>query len=169
MPNMTDNSVQTKAELGTDAKTSEVIEELTTAYWMELETVQNYLANSTNLDGVRAMEIKESLSGDVGEELSHAQQLAKRIHVLGGMVPGSKQFSARQSTLQPPSDSADVVSVIKGVIDAENAAIEQYDKIIKLTDCFDFATQDLCIDLLRDEQEHRREFLGFLAEYERGA
>ena len=166
---MAENSVQTKAELGTDPKTAQVIEELTAAYWMELETVQNYLANSTNLDGVRAAEIKESLSGDIGTELEHAQQLAGRIHVLGGMVPGSENFTVGQQTLQPPEDSADVVSVIRGVIDAENMAIEQYDRIIKLTDGFDFATQDLCIDLLRDEQEHRREFLGFLAEYERGA
>ena len=32
---------------------NQIITELTTAYRMELETVMNYLANSTNLDGVR--------------------------------------------------------------------------------------------------------------------
>lgn len=36
-----------------------IIELLTKAYWKELETVQNYLANSVNLDGVRAEEIKK--------------------------------------------------------------------------------------------------------------
>lgn len=30
-----------------------IIKELTTAYAMELETVQNYIAASVNLDGVR--------------------------------------------------------------------------------------------------------------------
>lgn len=34
------------------------IELLRTAYCMELETIMNYLANSVNLDGVRAEEIK---------------------------------------------------------------------------------------------------------------
>jgi acyl-coenzyme A thioesterase PaaI-like protein len=29
------------------------------AYWMEIETVMSYLANSVNPDGVRAQEIKE--------------------------------------------------------------------------------------------------------------
>ena len=65
-----------------DAKTQSIIEELTRAYWMELETVLNYIANSTNLDGVRAEEIKKSLAADVTEELNHATQLANRIKTL---------------------------------------------------------------------------------------
>ena len=40
------------------ASTKEIIALLLEAYSMELETVMNYLANSTNLDGVRAEEIK---------------------------------------------------------------------------------------------------------------
>ena len=43
------------------SKTEQIIELLTAAYCMELETVMNYLANSINLDGVRAEEIKKSL------------------------------------------------------------------------------------------------------------
>ena len=39
----------------------ELIQLLEKAYWMELETVMSYLANSINPDGVRAQEIKESL------------------------------------------------------------------------------------------------------------
>ena len=55
------------------ASQKEVIELLTTAYSMELETVMNYLANSTNLDGVRAEEIKKSLAADITAELGHAR------------------------------------------------------------------------------------------------
>ena len=36
------------------ATTEEIVELLKKAYSMELETVTNYLANSINLDGVRA-------------------------------------------------------------------------------------------------------------------
>lgn len=46
-------------------KLKEITAELRRAYAMELETVQNYLANSIDLDGVRAEEIKKSLGGDV--------------------------------------------------------------------------------------------------------
>ncbi len=148
-------------------KKLEIITELTKSYWMELETVVNYLANSVNLDGVRAEEIKKSLAADVTEEMSHATQLANRIKTIDGSIPGSEHFIACQKTLQPPSDSTDVVTVIKGVIDAEEGAIAQYEKIIRLCDGFDYVTQDLCITLLSDEQHHRREFVGFLKEYEK--
>ena len=79
-----------------------IINELSIAYWMEMETVMNYIANSTNLDGVRAEEIKSSLAADVAEELVHAQTIAKRIKTIGGRVPGSETFQARQASLQPP-------------------------------------------------------------------
>ena len=134
---------------------------------MELETVVNYIANSVNLDGVRAEEIKKSLSADVTEELNHATQLANRIKTIDGVIPGSMEFKPGQDSLQPPADTTDVVAVIKGVIDAEEAAIAQYEKIIRLCDGFDFVTQDMCITLLADEQQHRREFVGFLKEYEK--
>ncbi|HLM31878.1 MAG TPA: rubrerythrin, partial [Solirubrobacterales bacterium] len=64
-----------------------VIELLKRAYWMEVETVMSYVANSVNPDGVRASEIKESLAADITEELGHAQQFAARIKELYGVVP----------------------------------------------------------------------------------
>ena len=72
----------------------QIIENLTASYWMEIETVMNYISNSVNLDGVRAEEIKKSLAVDVTEEITHAQRLAKRIKELGGTVPGSLKFGA---------------------------------------------------------------------------
>ena len=55
-------------------------------------------------------------------ELGHAQGLARRIKTIGGAVPGSMQFKASQDSLQPPKDTTDVISVIKGVIAAEDGA-----------------------------------------------
>jgi bacterioferritin len=147
------------------ANNQKIIDALLEAYWMEMETIQNYIANSQNLDGVRAEEIKKALQADVSAELGHAQTLARRIRVIGGTVPGSLQFKAKQKTLQPPKDSTDVEAVIHGVIDAEDAAIAQYKKIIKLADGKDYPTQDICIQLLSEEEDHRREFVGFLTEY----
>lgn len=150
-----------------DTQTQKIVDELTVAYFMELETVMNYIANSVNLDGVRAEEIKKSLAADITAEIGHAQQLADRIKTIGGRIPGSLKFKASQSTLQPPTETTDVISVIKGVIDAENNACAQYTKIIKLCDGVDYVTQDLCITLLGDEEQHRTEFRGFLMEYEK--
>jgi bacterioferritin len=143
-----------------------VIELLTKAYWMEIETVMSYIANSVNPDGVRAQEIKESLEEDVQEELGHAQQFAARIKELYGVVPGSEDFSAEQSFLQPPGEQVDVVHVIKGVIAAESGAIEHYSRIVEETEGIDPVTQDMVIAILHDEQGHKRLFEGFLREYE---
>ncbi len=146
------------------AKTAEVIEMLTTAYSMELETVMNYLANSINLDGVRAEEIKKSLAADITAEIGHAQQLGHRIKQLGGQVPGSLGVKLGNQT-QPSANTTDVVAVIRGVIEAEDAACKQYNKIIRAADGEDYVTQDLCIRILADEEEHLILFKGFLKEY----
>jgi bacterioferritin len=143
-----------------------IIELLKTAYWMEVETVMSYIANSVNPDGVRAQEIIESLNGDIQEELGHAQQFAARIKELYGVVPGSLEFNAEQSYLQPPEHQTDIVHVIKGVIEAETGAIEHYNTLIRETEEIDPVTQDMVISILRDEEGHRRLFEGYLREYE---
>lgn len=147
-------------------KREKILALLEQAYWMEMETVMNYIAASTNLDGVRAEEIKKSLAADVPAELGHAQLFARRIKTLSGIVPGSAGFTASQRFLQPPKQTTDVVSVIKGVIAAERAAMSHYNKLIKECDGVDYVTQDMAITILTDEQEHLREFEGFLKEYE---
>jgi bacterioferritin len=163
------------SEIATDAgimaeenadKRHQIVGLLETAYWMEIETVMSYIAASVNLDGVRAQEIKESLEQDVTEELGHAQQFARRIKELYGVVPGSEEFTPEQSFLQPPDEQTDTVHVVRGVIKAETDAIEHYTRIIEETETVDPVTQDMVIDILHDEQRHRRLFEGFLREYE---
>ena len=147
-------------------KRAEILELLKKAYWMEIETVMSYIANSINPDGVRAQEIVESLQQDITEELGHAQQFAQRIKELYGVVPGSLDFAAEQSYLQPPDEQTDIVHVIKGVIEAETGAIEHYNAIIEATEGTDPVTNDMVIAILRDEEGHRRLFEGYLREYE---
>ncbi len=145
-------------------KREEIIELLTAAYWMEIETVLNYIANSINPDGLRAQEVRNSLAADVQEELGHAQQFGQRIKELYGVVPGSLDFKAAQSFLQPPSQQTDIRHLIRGVIEAETGAIEHYNRIIEVTDGVDWVTEDMVIAILRDEEGHRRLFEGFLRE-----
>jgi bacterioferritin len=143
-----------------------IVAMLQKAYWMELETVISYITNSTNPDGVRAQEIIESLKQDIQEELAHAQQFAQRIKDLYGVVPGSMEFTPEQTYLQPPTEQTDIVHVIKGVIQAENGAIDHYNQLIELTEGVDPVTNDMVIAILHDEEGHRRLFEGFLREYE---
>lgn len=152
-----------------EKKRKEIIDLLTKSYWMEIETVMSYIANSINLDGVRAEEIKKSLSADVTAEIGHAQQFGKRIKELYGKVPGSFEFKPSQKSLQPHDDSTNVVHVIKGVIEAEQGAIDHYTKLIHSCEGVDFVTADMVTTILADEESHLREFEGFMKEYEKEA
>jgi bacterioferritin len=147
-------------------KRAEILALLERAYWMEMETVMSYTANAAALDGIRAEEVAEALGADVDEELGHARQFAARIKDLYGTPPGSMDFKAEQASLQPPADATDVVAVIRGVIDAEAGAIEHYTRLIEACDGVDWATQDMVIDILRDEEGHLRQFERYLREFE---
>ncbi len=145
---------------------SRVIEILKSAYTDEIETVMNYQTNAIVLDGVSAEEVKESLQTDIQEELGHAQELGQRLKQLDARPPGSAEFTARQDSLQPPEDSTNVLSVIDGVLDAEEDAIQTYrDLIDAATDENDPVTEDLAVTILADEEAHRTEFRGFRKEY----
>ena len=150
-----------------ESKRTEIVQLLTQAYWMEIETVMSYIANSHNLDGIRAEEIKKSLAADVAEELGHAQEFARRIKELYGKVPGSFEFKATQRFLQPPADTTDVVTIIKGVIEAEQGAIDHYTKVINTCQGPDPVTADMVVKILADEQGHLRTFESFLKEYDK--
>jgi bacterioferritin len=136
------------------------------AYWMEIETVMSYIANSINPDGVRAQEIVASLREDIQEELGHATRFANRIKELYGIVPGSMDFEAEQAYLQPPEHQTEIVPVIEGVIEAETGAIDFYNEIIEATEECDPVTNDMVTAILHDEEGHRRLFEGFLREYQ---
>ena len=144
-----------------------VIEILEKAYIDEMETVMNYQTNAIVLDGVRAEEIKESLQQDIQEELNHANQLGQRLKQLDARPPGSAEFSSRQDSLQPPEDSTNVISVIRGVLDAEEDAIETYRNLVDAAEeANDPVTEDLAVTILADEEAHRTEFRGFEKEYQ---
>jgi hypothetical protein len=50
---------------------------------------------------------KKSLAADITAEIGHAQQFARRIKTLSGIVPGSQAFAPSQSMLQPPAETTD--------------------------------------------------------------
>jgi bacterioferritin len=69
---------------------------------------------------------------------------------------------------QPGEDTTDVIGVIEAVVAAEDAACKHYRKIIQVTEGDDYVTQDMCITLLGDEEEHLVLFKGFFKEHKQG-
>ncbi|APW97899.1 rubrerythrin [Halobiforma lacisalsi AJ5] len=146
--------------------TDEITDLLTEAYLDELETVMNYLSNAIVLDGIHAEEVKASLEADIQEELDHARMIGERLKQLDESPPGSESFDAQQSNLQPPADTTDVQSVIDGVLEAEEDAIETYRSLAAAADdANDPVTEDVAVTLLADEEAHRTEFRGFQKEF----
>jgi len=146
---------------------SPVVDQLVQAYNAEVETVLNYLANSIALEGIRAEQIKEELQADIEEELAHAQQLGKRLDELDAKPPASFDLEMSQTELQLPEDTTDVVSVIDGVIQAENDAIDGYRTLIRVAQAEeDYVTEDLAVQLLAGEEAHLSEFRSYRREYE---
>ncbi|EMA38795.1 ferritin-like domain-containing protein [Halococcus hamelinensis] len=145
----------------------EVVDLLRTAYNDEIETVMNYLTNATILDGVAAEEVKDSLRTDATEEeLLHAERIGERLKELDAQPPASFEFEPHQENLQPPEDTADVLSVIDGVIEYEEAAIDIYRSLISAArEADDPVTEDLAVTLLSDEESHRAEFRSFRKGY----
>jgi bacterioferritin len=135
------------------------------AYSMEMETVANYLAGSVNLDGVMAEEIKNTLATEVTAELENTRNMSRRIKQLQGHVPGPTDIEFTHSHMEAGDSRTDVESVIRAVIADETAATEHYRKIIEDTEGTDYVTQDLCIELLGDEEEHLTLFQGFLKDF----
>jgi len=87
--------------------TEDIICELRVAYAMELETVQNYIANAVHLDGVRSEVVKKELAADVPVKwpcpaigASHQDPGRTRAR-LAGTHP-------TQTYLQPPEDQTNV-------------------------------------------------------------
>ena len=138
---------------------SPLVRKLTEAYWGELETVSNYVASSTNRDGVHARRISQCLREATACNLDHAHRLAMRIKSVHGPVPGPDDFSARGLRLEAPADAPDSVSVLAALIEAQTAAIDRCWSIATVaTEAYDWATQNLAIQLAR-EKESRRQLL----------
>ena len=118
------------------AKREELVEMLKKAYWMEIETVMNYIANTINPDGVRAQEIVEILART--SRRSSVTPAVRDAHQ-GALRRRARQhgFTAEQTYLQPPEQQTDIVHVIRGVIEAETGAIQYYQRIIEFCDGFD--------------------------------
>ena len=142
----------------------ETIDLLCQAYSMEIETVMNYIANSTRTSTGCVPRRSRSPWRPMRLRRSPRGRFGRRIKQLGGLVPGSAAVEVGRQ-VQPPEDTTDVVGVIDAVIKAEEAACAQYNKIIKATDGRDYVTQDLCIRLLADEEDHLILFRGYLKEY----
>jgi bacterioferritin len=145
-----------------------IVELLIRAYWMEIETVTNYLAASISQDGARAVAVRVALAQGIDEEVEHTRALGRRILELHGVLRGEHGLagpSGGGEHPQAPDRTADVRAIIESVVATEMSAIRLYTRIVRATVAIDEDTNALARDILRDEQRHLRVFEGYLREY----
>lgn len=141
---------------------STIIPLLLTAYAGQLETVQNYLANSVWLDGLGTVEVVDALADHVAEELGHACLLAQRLKQLGVCPPGSLVVARNQVLLQPAEDPTDLRHVVTGALAVKRDLIVTYRAIIAAAGGKDPVTAGLAVRILTDAESQRSLFEGFL-------
>jgi bacterioferritin len=137
-----------------------IVELLTRAYWMEIETVMNYIAASIGRDGGHGLAVRAALQECVEEEVGHARALGRRIQELHGVVPAAG-FVAGEEYPQPLGRQTDLADVIAAVVATETSAIRHYVRIMRASAPVDEDTNTLALNVLRDEQRHLRLFEGF--------
>jgi bacterioferritin len=145
-----------------------IVELLIRAYWMEIETVMNYLAASISQDGARAAAVRAALAQGIDEEVEHTRALGRRILELNRVLPGEHGLARGAGGgeyPQAPDRPVDVRAIIESVVATELSAIRLYTRIMRATVAIDKDTNALARDILRDERRHLRVFEGYLRDW----
>ncbi len=122
-------------------------------YWVSSRVIRGPL---------RGALIKELLE-HADDELKHANMLASRIMELGGSPLLSPELWMKESRCgyDAPEDSSSE-SIIRQVINGEQCAIVEYNKLIEKNHQADSLTHHMLVSILADEVRHEMEFQDFL-------
>lgn len=144
----------TRAGLNVDA----LIKELNSAYCDEWLAYYQYWIGAKVAEGKMFHLIAQELAEHAGEELEHAEKLAKRIIELGGTPAISPDLWLKDSAcgfLAPKDPNALVL--LKQNIQGERCAIEVYQKLLEMVAGKDLVTEHLVREILEDELEHEQD------------
>ncbi len=144
----------TRAGLDVDTLTAE----LNRAYCDEWLAYYQYWIGAKVAAGKMAHLIAGELAEHAGEELEHAEKLAKRIIQLGGTPAISPDLWLKESTWEylAPTNP-DAVTLLKQNIQGERCAIEVYQKLLDMVKGKDLITEHLVREILEDELEHEQD------------
>ncbi len=144
----------TRAGLDLDA----LIKELNSAYCDEWLAYYQYWIGAKIVEGKMSHLLTAELAEHAGEELEHAEKLAKRIIELGGTPAIAPDVWLKKSTcgFLAPKDP-DGVTLLKQNIQGERCAIEVYQKLLEMVQGKDAITEHLVREILEDELEHEQD------------
>ena len=144
------------ARAGLDVKA--LLKELNSAYCDEWLAYYQYWIGAKIAEGKMFKIIAGELQEHAGEELEHAEKIAKRIIELGGTPAISPDLWLKESKcgyLAPKNPDAG--ALLKQNLQAERCAIEVYYKLLEMVKDKDLVTKYLVREILEDELEHEQD------------
>ena len=129
----------------------------------ELVCVLRYKRHHFTAQGLTSPHIAEEFAVHAGEELGHADRIARRIVQLGGEPDFSPETLLSRSHAAYDS-SLELASMIRSNLVSERVAVESYTQMVHLVGDRDPTTRRLLEDILADEQRHAEELQGWLAD-----
>jgi len=129
----------------------------------ELVCVLRYKRHHYTAQGLASTAIAAEFAVHAGEELAHADRLARRICQLGG-EPDFAPATLVQRSHAAYDESPGLKAMIRANLVAERVAIEAYGQLVALVGDKDPTTRRLLEDILADEQKHAEELQGWLSD-----
>lgn len=129
----------------------------------ELVCVLRYKRHHFTAQGLTSPHIAEEFAVHAGEEMGHADRIARRIVQLGGEPDFSPETLLSRSHAAYDS-SLELASMIRSNLVSERVAVESYTQMVHLVGDRDPTTRRLLEDILADEQRHAEELQGWLAD-----
>ncbi len=149
-----------KAIIGVDV--NDILNDLRRAYADEWLAAQGYLYMAQIVTGRPAAErVAAELKDIAAEEMEHQGELAERIAILGGTPPKSLQEIIKVANAPfpaAPDDPTDMDGMIRATIEAEQGAIDVYQKLAAKCHGKDLLTYELAVHILGEEVEHEDKF-----------
>lgn len=133
---------------------SELHQLLREAIYFEMFAAFQYWAAYNIVEGGARLDLASELQEHVEDELKHIEKLSKRMRQLG-CKPDRSMMKVTQTvgkSIALPSEEP--ASMLKAILDAENAGIHRYKKIAEITIDTDPVTYRLAADILTKESEH---------------
>lgn len=142
-----------------------VISLLKGAFSEEMNAWYQYIIIAPFLQGDYADDVKEDYAENAQEELVHANLLLKRIQELGSdysdiASPESWNETAQHKYMLP--SGIYTADSVKQMYDAEQDAIDTYNKIIDFTQNIDKETCKIANRIINDEKKHLAEMQKFI-------
>ena len=146
---------------GYAADRESVIESLNEALATELVCVLRYKRHYFTATGINAAPVAAEFLAHAGEEMAHADLLAKRIVQLHGKPDFSPHGLAGRSHAEY-SEGDSLKDMIKENLIAERIAIESYRELIAHLGGRDPTTSRMLEDILATEEEHAEDLSSLL-------